>query len=111
MRCSTCNHYRSDHRRKRSSIQRPGHHQSELVAPEPVAVRTDALSANDVGARVAQRVRPPDRVVAEERFPRAGDEVGAGEASWQHDGWLVARSRRGAEDRAVDVWMPQPEGE
>src|SRR4029079_16467130 len=57
--------------------------------------------------RVAQGSRPPAGVLEEERLPGAGHEVGARAWGRHRDGWPIARARRGTEDGAEDVWMPQ----
>src|SRR5205085_11288450 len=94
-----------------SPSERPRHHQRELFLPERVAVRPDALSYEDVRTCIAQRVRPPGRVLEEERLQRAGDEVHARDRARHHLWRSEACARRGGEDRAVDVRMPNADGE
>jgi hypothetical protein len=60
-----------------SASKRPRNHQRELDCPKWVAVIADPLRHHDVRAGIAQRVRPPGRVLDEERLQCAGDEVGA----------------------------------
>ena len=60
---------------------------------------------------VAQRDRPPGRVLEEERLQRAGDEVRARNPTRQHTSRFVPRARRAGEDRTIDVRMAQPKGE
>jgi hypothetical protein len=45
--------------------KRPRQHQRELLLPERVAERAEPLSHDSVGTCIAQRVRPPSRVLPE----------------------------------------------
>src|SRR5439155_17990547 len=93
------------------SSERPRHHQRELFLPKRVAVRSNPLAHDDVRTCLAQRDRPAGRVPEEKRLQRAGDEVRARKRT-RHLAWrTVTRTRRGAEDRAVEVRMPKPKGE
>ena len=56
-------------------------------------------------------VRPSGGVLEEERLQGAGDEVRARKRARHNARRPVTAARRGAEDRAVDIWMPKPEGE
>src|SRR6516164_1489884 len=89
----------------------PRHHQRELVAPERAAVRPDPLRHDNVRTRLAQRDRPPRRVLQEKRLQRAGNQVRARNRIRHHARRSVTRARRGAEDRTVDVRMPKPDRE
>ena len=93
------------------SSKRPRHHQWELSSPQCVTMRRDPFAHHDVRTRIAQRDRPPPRVVEEERLQRAGDEVGARNRTRHRTTRFVTRARRAGEDRTVDVWMPKPKGE
>jgi hypothetical protein len=74
-------------------------------------VRSDPLGHHDIRTRIAQRRGPTVRVLEEKRLQRAGGEVRAGKRIRHHVGGLVAGSRRGAEDRPVDLGMPEPYGQ
>src|SRR5215472_4835111 len=91
--------------------KRPRHHQRELFSPERAAVRSDPLFHDHVRTCIAQRGRPPRCVLKEERLLRAGNKVRARNPTWHHVRRLVARARRGAEDRTVDIGMPEPKSE
>jgi hypothetical protein len=58
-----------------SRSKRPRHHERELFTPECTAVRSDPLRHDNVRTRIAQRDRPPRRVIEEKRLQRAGNEV------------------------------------
>ena len=71
-----------------------------------LAVRRDPLAHHDVRTCIAQRDRPPGRVVEEERLQRAGDEVHARNRTRHHAGRLVTRrpaSRRRPHRRRPDA--------
>jgi hypothetical protein len=73
--------------------KRPCHHQRELGLPERVAVGPDPLVHDDVRTGIAQRARPPGRVLEEERLQRAGDEIGARKRARHHGRRAVAAAR------------------
>src|SRR5580704_15161246 len=54
-----------------SSSKCPRHHKWELSLPQRVAVRRDPFAHHDVRTCIAQRDRPADRVIEEERLQRA----------------------------------------
>ena len=58
-----------------SAPEGPRDHGGELGLPERIAVVPDPLGHHDVRAGIAQRVRPPGRVLEEPRLERAGDEI------------------------------------
>ena len=74
-------------------------------------MRSGPLGHHDVRTCIAQRLRPPGRVLVEERLQRAGDEVRARKRARHHARRSVASAGRGAEDRTVDLRVPEPEGE
>ena len=74
-------------------------------------MRPGSLIHADIRICIAQRVRPPLCVFEEERFLYASDKVCARERTRHNVGRLVTAARRGAEDRAVDMWMPKPQSE
>jgi len=94
-----------------SASKRPRHHQRELFSPKRVAVRPDPLGHDNVRTCIAQRVRPPGRVLEEERLLHASDEVRARKRARHHRRRSVPCARRRAKDRAVDVGMAKPHGE
>ncbi len=94
-----------------SSSKRPRHHQREPFLPEPAAVRPDPLLHDNVPTRSAQSSRPPGCVQEEERLLRAWDKVRARNQTPHLARRSIARSRRRAEDRSVDVRMPKSNGE
>ncbi len=59
------------------AFKRPRHHQRELFSPERAAVRSGPLFHDNVRTCIAQRGRPPRRVLKEERLLRAGNKVRA----------------------------------
>lgn len=98
-------------RSRRSAPERPCHHQRELFSPERAAVLSVSLDHGNVRVCIAQRIRPPRRVVEEELFLPARHEVDAGKRTRQYRRRLVAGAGRGTEDRAIDVRMAKPQGE
>src|SRR5262249_15782220 len=58
-----------------------------------------------------RRVGPPRRVLEEERLLPAGDEVGARDRARHRIRRSIPAARRGAEDRAVDIRVPEAQGE
>src|SRR6516225_2825343 len=94
-----------------SPSERPRDHQRKLLLPEGIAVRPRPLVHHDVRTCVAQCAPPPSGVLEKERLLRAGDQVRARNRVWHHGGRSVAAARRGAEDRTVDIGMPEPDGE
>src|ERR1019366_2662075 len=97
--------------RDASSSECPGHHQRELFSPECATVRPSSLNHDDICTCIAQRVRPPPCVLEEERLLCASHEVCARKRTPQKTRRLVTASKRGAEDRTVDVWMPKPKSD
>lgn len=79
--------------------------------PERITVRSDTLGHHYFGTGIAECGRPLGGVVVEERLQGARDEVYARERTRHDARRLVGAARRGAEDRAVDVWMPKSDGE
>jgi hypothetical protein len=51
-----------------SASTRQRHHQRKLFSPERAAVRPDPLGHHDIRTCIAQRIRPPGRVLEEERL-------------------------------------------
>ena len=74
-------------------------------------MRSGPLGQHNVAARRPQRLRPPGRVLEEERLLRARGQVRARERARQRRGWPVATAGRGAQDRAVDVRVAQADRE
>ena len=74
-------------------------------------MRSGPLFHDNVRTCLAQRGRPPRRILKEERLLRAGNKVRARNPTRHHLSRFVARTRRGAEDRTVDVGMPEPKSE
>ncbi len=97
--------------RDASSSERPRHHQRELFSPEFAPVRPSSLIHDDIRTCIAQRVRPPPCVPEEERLPCASDKICARKWDRHNARRLVTAARRGAEDRAVHMWMPKPKSE
>src|SRR5262249_37430288 len=91
--------------------KRPCHHPRELCLPECVAVRAGPLLHDNVRTCIAQRVLPPSRVLEEERLSRAGDQVRARNRTRHDTRRSVTSARGGAEDRTIDIRMPEPDGE
>jgi hypothetical protein len=89
----------------RSASKRPRHHQRELSLPQRGAVRRDPLAHDDVRTCIAQRGRPPGRVVEEERLQRAGDEISAASNSASRQSVCNPRpaSRTGPHRRCRDA--------
>src|SRR5262249_24495583 len=94
-----------------SPSKHPRHHKRELFAPERAAVRPGPLRHHNVRTRIAQRDRPRGRVLEEERLQRARNEVRARNRARHHPRRTVTRARRGAEDRTVEVRVPEPDRE
>ncbi len=94
-----------------SSAECPRHHQRELFPPEWATVRSSSLMHHDIPTCIAQRVCPSSCVLEEERLLCAGHEVCARKRTRHSAGRLVTAARRGAEDRAEDIWMPKPKSE
>src|ERR1700683_1565673 len=97
--------------RDASSSEYPRHHQRELFSPECATVRSSSLLHDDIRTCIAQRVRPPPRVPEEEWLLCASDKVCARKRTRHNAGRLVTAARRGAEDRTVDMRMPEPKSE
>ena len=98
-------------RRDASLGESPRHHQGELVSPERVAMPPGPLMHDNVRTRISKRVRPPNRIPEEERLKCADDEVRARNRTRHYIGWSVTAALRGAEDRPVDIWMSEADGQ
>lgn len=92
-----------------SAAERPLHHEREFLLPKGAAMLSDSLPHDDVRARIAQRGCPAGRILQEERFQGAGDEVDAWKPTRQLRRWLLTGARRSAEDGTVDIWMAKPD--
>ncbi len=82
---------------------------SGTFAPEPIAMRSDALGQHNFGAGVAKRGRPSGGVVAEERLQGARDEVRAGKQARQNASQAGNRRqarRRRSSRRHLDAEAP-----
>ena len=74
-------------------------------------MRSHAFGHDDVGAALAQRIRPAGRIVVEERLERAGDEVRTRQRAVHRGRRSEPCARRGAEDGSVDLGMSKSERE
>lgn len=93
------------------SFERPSHHQWKLFPPECATVRTGSLIHDDIRTCIAQGVRPPPGVLQEERLLCTGHKVGTRKRDRHNAGRLVTAAGRGAEDRAVHMWVPKSKSE
>src|SRR6202161_4576958 len=89
----------------------PRHHRRELFSPECATVRSGSLIHDDIRTCIAQRIGPPPRVSEEERLLCATDKVCARKRTRHNARRLVTAARRSAQDRTVDMWMPNPKSE